>query len=391
MIKDTNIHQHRAAAATAKPFPANDDHIVDFMRMVQELRSEGASPPKRSSTRFEVRGQKIVVTIMHPGGSLTANEGVLLDVSAGGAGFLYPGFVHHESVCVAHLHSLDGDEIPLAGVSVWCRFVSRNIHAIGVKWDEAADVRQFVTNRQWLEQVGNSDEIRNSTVKGTLLLVGFDEMEVDLMRVQLDTEEMELEALPDTGAAHDRIARGEFDAIFIDGDHPGMNARDLYNDLRTGGVHESITIVTGRPDGYEAWTETAGAAMLARPFSPDVLTGMLREQILMSSNPMAGSQPIYSSLPSDKQAAVETYISRLRQCGEQIEEAIKADNPAVAVRIAQTIQNTAEGYGFAILAEAASQSITAVNSTMSAAESAPDLRQLIRVLGRLRASRSQAA
>ena len=103
MIKDTNIHQHRTAAATAKPFPANDDHIVDFMRMVQELRSEGAAPPKRSSTRFEVRGQKIVVTIMHPGGSLTANEGVLLDVSAGGAGFLYPGFVHHESVCVAHL------------------------------------------------------------------------------------------------------------------------------------------------------------------------------------------------------------------------------------------------------------------------------------------------
>ena len=186
--------------------------------MVHEIRLGDGGAPKRKSTRFGLEGQRFTVTIMHPGGSLTASECVLIDVSEGGAGFLYPGFVHNQSSCVAHLHSIDGNEIQIAGSAVWCRFVSRTVHAIGVKWDEPIEVRQFVSNRDWLEQVANSDEIKQAKLTGTIVLVGFDEIEVDLIRVFLEHEDVQIEAVEATGAAHDRLAGGGVDAVLVEAD-----------------------------------------------------------------------------------------------------------------------------------------------------------------------------
>lgn len=316
---------------------------------------------------------------------------MILDISEGGAGVLYPGFVHQESVCVVHLRNLDDELISISGKSVWCRFVSRSVHAVGVQWDAPADVRQFVSNRRWLEQVASNDEIKRARLGGTLLLVGFDVMEVDLIAAHLEDEDLTIETTDDTGAAHDRLATAGVDAIMVDGDHPGVDTKQFYADARASGIHEPITVVTSKTDGYEVWAADTGAAVFGRPFSAEMLSGLLREQILMSSNPLSGSQPIYSSLPADKSAAVATYIERLLQCADQLESTINADNAAFAVRIAQTIQNTADGYGFPILEQAAGKAIVAVNASMSAAEAGVELRQLVRFIGRLRSGERSTA
>tara|TARA_Y100001933_G_scaffold263639_1_gene325945 strand:- start:18 stop:1190 length:1173 start_codon:yes stop_codon:yes gene_type:complete len=384
MPQNLNRHQHKAAAAEARQFPANEEQLAEYLRTVHELRQTQITPPKRCSTRFDVEGLRVVMTVMHPGGSLTASESVLLDLSEGGAGVLYPGFVHQDSTCVVHIDTLQKERLQIAAQSVWCRFIGRTIHAVGVRWLEKVDVRKFVSSRDWLEQMAESDDFSSSDLSGRLLAVGIDDLELTLLQSYLSDTTIRIDTAKDSGAAIDRLAAEGFDFVMVDSDNPEAGAHTLHAHIRSAGTQEPMLFVTSKPDGVLGLESAAGVSILSRPYSADMVIGALRDLSLDDVNPLSGSKPIFCELPDAKHGPVTTYLERLRDSSGTLEQAIIADKAGEAVRVAQLIKNTASGFGFPLLEQAAESAIVAVNASGSAAEAEVALRTLCRVISRLR-------
>ena len=45
MPQNLNRHQHKAAAAEARQFPANEEQLAEYLRTVHELRQTQIAPP----------------------------------------------------------------------------------------------------------------------------------------------------------------------------------------------------------------------------------------------------------------------------------------------------------------------------------------------------------
>jgi len=391
MTQNFDKHQHKIAAESARPFPASGEALAELIRLMADQHQPADNNPQRKTARFETAERQIVVTVWHPGGSLTAGKCVMLDISAGGAGFLYAGFVHRDSQCVVHVDDEEGNRSQIPALVMWCRFLSRSVHAIGVRWIEPIDVRQFVPKRDWLEQMANSDQFVNAELTGRMLAVGFDEMEIELMRSYLHDTSVQIETVSDSGAARDLLAKEGFDFVMIDSDNGDATPEALLSYICTEGAQEPVIMVTNRTDGLSG-TESAGpSTVVPRPYSADVVVGAIRDLMIGHSNPLTGTRPIVCELPVAKQNAVPQYIEKLNASADNIEEYITADAVEESVRLAQTIRNTASGFGFLILEQAADEAVKAINASGSAAESSGALRILGRVIRRLSVGESQAA
>ncbi len=383
MAGDISTHLHKAAAESAKSFPANDDEIKEALRMVQESRQNSAASAKRLGVRFECPGEIGVATVMHPGGSLAANEIVMLDLSEGGCGFLYPGFIHSKSECVIHMKAIDGTTVMIPGQTVWCRFVTQSLHAIGVAWTDPIDVRRFIPSRLWLEQAASQDDVTSKELKGKLLVVGFEPLELGMLDVYLEDTSIEITDVPDSGATHDQAALESYDFIMIDAENESSRIEELVKELRDDGCNEPIIIVSQReslPDGLK---DIKSLTLLHRPYSKEIFLATIRDLLFTNTNPLVGTRPIVTTLPPEKAKVVSVYIENLKKYRDQIDSAVATDNTECVLKIVNSIRNTASGFGFPLLEEAAVQVTTAVNASGSAAEASSAIRVLTRLIGRL--------
>lgn len=66
------------------------------------------------------------------------------NLSRTGISLLHGKFVYGQTRCVVGLTALDGQIVPVHGRVAWCRLVTGRVHEIGVAFDEAIDVDEFV-------------------------------------------------------------------------------------------------------------------------------------------------------------------------------------------------------------------------------------------------------
>jgi len=211
------------------------------------------------------------------------------------------------------------------------------------------------------------------------------------MRSYLHDTSVQIETVSDSGAARDLLAKEGFDFVMIDSDNGDATPEALLSYICTEGAQEPVIMVTNRTDGLSG-TESAGpSTVVPQPYSADVVVGAIRDLMIGHSNPLTGTRPIVCELPVAKQNAVPQYIEKLNASADNIEEYITADAVEESVRLAQTIRNTASGFGFLILEQAADEAVKAINASGSAAESSGALRILGRVIRRLSVGESQAA
>ena len=86
----------------------------------------------------------VQVELVHPGGGHTRCRVSTFDISEGGIGLLHGSFVHPNTRCSVLLKSLSGATFSIKGNIVHCRNIRGRVHYVGVRFDEALDVRRFV-------------------------------------------------------------------------------------------------------------------------------------------------------------------------------------------------------------------------------------------------------
>ncbi len=372
----------RAAAGTPRAFPLSQEIVTEILSRLTEEQAYGSGAKRRKSTRFDIGGTRSVITIQHPGGSIVSSECILIDISEGGVSFLYPGFLHTNTECAIQLETLGNETVNIGAKLVWCRFVTNPVHAIGVQWFEPIDVKQFIPSKIWLEQGSNSDSQTQQEIEGRALLVGFDEIENELLRLVLKDTKLEIVEADFSGAALDQITANPFDLLILNSECSELSTEELLRMVRETGSAEPILLLVDRSAAaFNAGTLT-NVTVLEKPYNNDVILATIRDMLLSSANPLIGTGPIRSESKLDP-GSVRKYIDKLKGLVPSIQAAAEKDDVPETTRVVSIMKNTAQAFGFPLLEEAASQVITQLNATASALESGTEIRTLIRVISRL--------
>jgi DNA-binding response OmpR family regulator len=134
------------------------------------------------------------------------------------------------------------------------------------------------------------------------ILVVDDEVELaESLRDGLVAEGYTVELAHDGIAGRDRALGGSFDVIVLDIMLPGRNGYRVCADLRSGGCHTPILMLTakdGEFDEAEA-LDTGADDFLAKPFSLVVLLARIRALLRRSSGPSNTSMPTGRHTVSD--------------------------------------------------------------------------------------------
>lgn len=284
-----------------------------------------------------------------------------------------------------HLKTIDGEPMILPGIIMWCRFVSKSVHSVGIRFGEQIDLKNFIPAQQWAQQMAGTEDTKKEEVGGRLLMVGFDQVEQHMIRLFLRKVSPGMEHVGFEGAALDRVRQESFDMILIDADDADCGGVDLVARLREEGCAEPIVAMTHSSHIAKELDHFNAVEVLSKPLQQDMLVAVVRDQLRSQTDPLAGTKPIRSSLPDliEMGDAVSTFIQHCVQLDRVLMDSIGADNAAEALKAAQTLRNTAAGFGFTPLGEAANRAITAINACGSAKEAAQQIRTLSRTIARL--------
>lgn len=380
-----DLQRHLSALSDARPFPLASGEASAFVRNLVQSQRSGPRGFRRGSTRYAMDGREVSVSVVHPGGSIAAFRCALLDLSAGGASFVYPGFLHHSTECVVHLDRQKGEPAAIAGSTVWCRFVSRSLHTIGVTWSEAIDPREFIPPKQWLEQAAPSDEQAQAELRGRLLAVGVSAIEQNLVQALLTETSVEVLFADSPGDAMDHLHQELFDVILVDADRLGTAWTEFLNLADMEGFAEPALIVSSPNAADEAKNVSQKNVLVEKPLLQPAFMAALEEVLTKLPGQLDGSSPIFSELPNaDSRVEMLTdYVLAVRRLRDELISALNADNACAAKKAAQSMLNTALGFGFPVLSAAAEKAIVAIDASGSASESAASIRQVSRVVERL--------
>lgn len=156
--------------------------------------SEDAAPTgrnKRAQTRYPYRATHIALDVQHPGGGMQRWLVVPRNLSAGGVGFVYKGFLHLGTLCVVTMGAKSGEIKRVSGEVVACRLLKAPIHEIGVRFHEKIDPAAFCderTMKQIEQRIRKAEQLGPKRIEsdaGTVLVAMADSKESGLIRQAL--------------------------------------------------------------------------------------------------------------------------------------------------------------------------------------------------------------
>lgn len=375
--------------STPRKFPLEGRELEEVLALcdMSELRS-GAGANSRKSMRIDLRGLAANARVMQPGGGVNYWQVRLLDISDGGAGFIYPGFLHVGTRLVLTLRRVKGGhEVAITGQVLWCRFLRKQFHAVGVRWDEKIETREFVNTTTWLESVASNTDVRTMKLSGRLIHLSSSDLETSLVQMHLSDSGLTLMVAPDSGALLDQIRRQSADILLLDVESMGADPCSVLRAIRRERYCGPIIVATppGGPGG-DTLRVDGGVEVLTKPVMQDTLVSTIRSLVEHGADQISGTRPMYSAMSGspEKHEWILQFINLSRRMSRELLACIANDDTERALKTCQSLSVTGAGYGFPVLAEAAGQAVRVLNATGSANESGPEIRSVVFLIDRLR-------
>jgi len=242
------------------------------------------APFKREFARWPFRRLTVAAEITHPGGTITRLKLACRNLSKGGIGLLHGGFLHQGSLCRVWLPKLNGGTIEVQGVVTRCMHRRGAVHEIGVKFDKAIDLTQFIKGSRY----GNFhtiERVEADKLVGRMLYVEDSESDIRIMRHFLRETAVTVRTVSGTDHAIQEAKQG-FDVIVAHWSADGEKGTDLIRMLRREGIKTPAIVVTKDPVGLvrEGLGDLHDIGVLAMPLSQGELLRMLAEKLTVHGN-----------------------------------------------------------------------------------------------------------
>ena len=335
---------------------------------------------KRTFARWPFRHNSLKLVLEHPGGSKAAFQVACRNLSRGGMGVLHNAYVHTGTACVLHLPQLDGHEVPLQSTIVRCTHMHGVVHELGVKFDEAIQINDFV-ELDPLMGWSSFERVNPEKLTGTILLVTDSEIDERLIGHFLGDTQLKIRCVK-TPAEALEFDPGSADVAIIDLGVEG--AKDMFASIREKGVAD--TMVAIGPDASTATRtmlqEVEGDGFVFKPLSSERMLSVLADCILGGD-----AIEIDPALAGESSGAlVKSCIEQLKNAASEIREAIAAEDPMQCYAICQHIKAIASPIGLRPIAALADSAATSVAQSMCVVDSGVKLQEIARACERIRIS-----
>ncbi len=308
---------------------------------------------RRGEQRWPYRQHDVVVTIEHPGRSMSRFTVLTRNLSANGMSFIHGGYIHPTTHCRFMLQLAGGGEQVVAGRAVGCRHIEGVLHEVRVKFDQTVDPTIFLGRDRWLEAMPDAADL-----KGSLLYVAASDIEANLMTHQLESTGVTLMRVRSMDEALKACREARFDIAVIEMTLADEGEIKSIERLRKAEFAGPVLVITAETNQVRRDLATAAGAgqVLIRPFRAEQLHTQL-QQLLRDHGSLPSEDIIYSTI-AGKEGLVEMllqFIEHANKVAAQLESALNEQNIDQARLACVKLKGSAAGYGYEILGEAAAQ------------------------------------
>lgn len=391
MSNSSSNHKHRAGDAAfssrLNTLGLNNDQAE---QLADQLDTDAAGESsRRGSARLSYRRTSVTLCIEQPGGGSTTVRVVSRNLSKGGMSLLHAAYLHPGTRCVVVLrHKVKGD-IPIKARIVRCRHVSKKVHELGVQFDHAIEVVEYVV-ADMLAGVFTSEIVDPGRLDGSLLLVCQQHIDQTLIKQHLTETKMSLYQATTLEDAI-RQANDTLDLILADYDLGSTSAIQLMSELKKARCRVPVIVMSADQSTpvREALRGAGASACLPKPVEKQLLLRAIAE-FMFSDQSGDPRGPIYSSHPSDSplQEITTIFLREAGHAADELEKAITSGDYVTVVSRVSRMGSAARAAGFLPIAAAADIASKNLAATMSIEETQDFLDSLISCCRRARSRRS---
>ncbi len=235
------------------------------------LRRDERVPYRRSSG--------VVVTLVHPGGSVARYLVRPRNLSRCGMGFLHGGFVHEGSKCQVHLQKLDSTPHVIMGAVARCQHVTGMVHEIGVRLEEEIDLAIFtpIQSAPGPELADQSEELPQ--LAGKLLYLDSTPDGRQFLKFHAEAMGVAATVVSDPLAAIELIRGQQYEMLLLQNQLPGMTGLECTEILRKSGYRGPIVLMAGAAEDPASFTakQKGCSEVLMPPMTLRLLIEILRK------------------------------------------------------------------------------------------------------------------
>jgi len=360
----------------------------------RHAKQAGSSENNRRHERVAFLPRPVAVNFMHPGGVETRCLVTPRNISVSGISFLHGGYLHTGSDCTVNLPTLFGDTRTVRGVIRSCRYITGNVHEIGVEFETEIDPYDFLEPGD-APQSADAVAIDPMTLHGAILVIENSPADARLITHHLSKADVKLDIFDSFEDAESTIASGAHDVIMLNDESLGTNGgADIAQAVRMQGFDGPMIAMTA--ESKSTWLASVRqcgfADVLVKPYDPGKLYACLAQQLPNAEDRGSTSGKIHSTLPHDPTVVelLESYLKEVEEAIKGISACLRAGDKTAVRAACLGLKGTGRGYGYPRLSDAAREVVDAIdeNAGTSAVETA--LKRLELVSQRLAAQPSGA-
>ena len=378
---------------TLRVRPVDRKQLLDNL---DHMAKESAAPSRRENQRLEYRADNIQLSLTHPGGTPGRFFVKARNLSSGGLSFIHGGFLHTGTECKIVLVPVNGGDIVVLGKVRSCRYISGNVHEVGVQFYEKIDIGRFVSPTTVVTSTDGAPAVAPApvaseqiTLSGDALIVSSNATELKSLAQRLDMAGMNVVQADCVGVALDQLKRLPIDlVIWADGGDAKSVSAHLATIRNAGFKGPVLAVVDNGSAVPPAAMDPGGVCqVLTRPIDAPALVKTAGELTVT-----AGAAPVLSDLTatSNSSELINFFVDQTKTAARELSEALAANDIESARKTCRTIKSTAAGYGFPGVAEAARHADSTLDSSAQLADAAKQVQYLIAMLKRVKGGYSPA-
>jgi CheY-like chemotaxis protein len=315
----------------AKTIRASEERVTELLDRLDKQDSTAAG--KRSNERFSYRRGSVTTSLQQPGDSSALACLVHTRcVGQDGIDFLHGSYVHIGSACSIQLVTLHGSWEDVTGTVLRCEYVEGSIHEVSVKFNHPIDPSLFAAD----------------AAPCRVLLVDDDPAIARLASFHLAELNAHAEHIESSTEAIEKALESPYDLILLDIDMPELDGLEVVAILRSKGYSGLIAAFTSVANAEDRikYIKAGFDQQVDKPVTREVLAKLLET---------IREEPVHSLFHNDPAMAnlIDTFVAELPPTIRELEtSAMEKDGPRLA-HLAQTLMESAGGYGFDVITEAA--------------------------------------
>lgn len=315
----------------------------------------------RYEDRLPYTASGVVVTLHHPGGSVMSYLVQPRNLSRNGVGFLHGNFVYVDSRCQVSLQRPDGKHETIPGKVVRCQHVEGLVHEIGVRFEYAIDLGEFL--RDYTQPVdAPAESVELPKLSGSVLYVEESVSDRELLKFHLSNLGLETRACGDGLEALELVREGRFDLIVVGVDLPGLTGPELIDAIRSEGYEGPAIILTADDsEVVRRQAEAAGCnAVYSKPYTlPQVVDWMtVHLGHMPEADPAGDDECLFSTEWNNPQLRplIVDFIDRMTAQADELAAALTSgQDPVLIQKMSLELKGSAGGYGFPSVSEVSSE------------------------------------